>query len=170
MVLRAFDPEAARAAGYRLWALDLLLNLLIVLVVVAAARAVGTLLTVALLITPAATARLVSRSVAQTYLVAAGIGALGGWLGLAVAYRASIDHDLRLAPGATVVLTITVLFGTVVAGRALVRSLAHRGHDPESCAGHHGHHGFEHAPDGPDHEPDHDHVHDRGAATGGAHA
>lgn len=161
LVLRAFDPEAALAAGYRLPLLDLLLNTLIVLVVVAAARAVGTLLTVALLITPAATARLVSRSVAQTYLVSAAVGALGGWLGLTVAYRVSVDHDVRLAPGATVVLAITVLFGVVLAGRALVRSLTHRGHDPDLCVGHHGHHEFDHAADpaGAEHAVD-DHVHD----------
>jgi manganese/iron transport system permease protein len=154
LVMRAFDPEFARAAGYRLWAIDLLLNLTIVLVVVAAAQAVGTLLTVALLTTPAATARLVSRSVAQTYLVSAAVGGIGAWLGLAVAYRASIDHDVRLAPAATVVLAITLIFALVLAARAVVRSVVHRGHDPDLCEGHHGHHGF-----------DHEHHHANGATS-----
>ncbi len=121
LVLRAFDPEAARAAGYRLTAMDLMVNVLIVLVVVAAARAVGTLLTVALLITPAAAAKLVARSVSTMYVIAAAIGAAGAWFGLALSYRASLDHDLRLAPGATVVLAITALFLLVLLARSIVR-------------------------------------------------
>lgn len=135
LVLRAFDPEAARAAGYPVAALDLVVNVLIVLVVVAAARAVGTLLTVALLITPAAAAKAVARSVGGMYVVAATVGALGGWLGLAVTYRASIDHDLRLAPGATIVLTTTVLFAVVLAGRALVRAASDASRRRAAAAG-----------------------------------
>ena len=59
-VLRAFDPEAARAAGYRVVWLDLVLNLVVALVVVAAVRAVGVLLVIALLVVPAAAGRLVT--------------------------------------------------------------------------------------------------------------
>ena len=121
LVLRAFDPEGARALGYHVAGLDLLLNLLVVLVVVASARAVGTLLTVALLITPAATARVLCRSVGSMYLVGAAVGALGGWLGLAISYEASIHHGLRLASGATVVLATTALFLLAVAGRGVAR-------------------------------------------------
>jgi hypothetical protein len=33
------------------------------------------------------------------YVVAAAVGALGGWLGLAASYEASITYDLRLASG-----------------------------------------------------------------------
>ena len=43
-------------------------------------------------------------------LIAAAVGALGGWLGLVVATEASVHHDVRLAAGATVVLVLTVLF------------------------------------------------------------
>ncbi len=122
LVFGAFDPEGARAAGYRVAVLDLVVNLLIVAAVVAAARSVGTVLTVALLITPAAAARAVSPSVGAMYWVAAAVGAAGGWLGLMVTYQASMLHDLRLPPGATMVLTTTALFGSVLAGRSVVRS------------------------------------------------
>lgn len=135
LVLRAFDPQAARAAGYRIGALDLAVNVLIVLVVVAAARAVGTLLTVALLITPAAAARAVARSVGAMYAVAAAVGAAGGWLGLAVSYRASMDHDLRLAPGASIVLATTALFVAVLAGRELARRSGEAGRARAAAAG-----------------------------------
>ncbi len=124
LVLRAFDPEGARALGYRVAWLDLVVNVLVVLVVVAAARAVGTVLTVALLITPAATARLVGRSVGALYLLSALFGALAGWIGLAASYEASIHHGLRLASGATIVLATTAIFVLVLVGRAIARVVA----------------------------------------------
>jgi manganese/iron transport system permease protein len=127
LVLRAFDPEGATALGYPGGALDLLVNVLVVLVVVAAARAVGTVLTVALLITPAATARLVARSVGAMYAIAAAVGALAGWVGLAASYEASVHHDLRLESGATVVLATTVAFLVVLAGRGVTRAVGHAG-------------------------------------------
>lgn len=123
LVLRSFDEGAALALGYPVARLDLLLNVAVVLVVVASAQAVGTVLTVALLITPAATARLVCRSVGQMYVVAAVVGALGGWLGLAVSYEASIHHGLRLASGATIVLTTTAIFVLTALGRGAWRGL-----------------------------------------------
>ncbi|WP_331273047.1 metal ABC transporter permease, partial [Motilibacter deserti] len=53
LVLRSFDPVGARAAGYRTGLLDLALNLVIALVIVAAVQAVGTILVIALLVVPA---------------------------------------------------------------------------------------------------------------------
>lgn len=123
LVLRAFDPEGARALGYRIGALDLLTNVLVVLVVVAAAQAVGILLTVALLIIPAATARLIGRSVGAMYAIAAVAGALAAWIGLAISYEASIDHGLRLASGATIVLVLAVGFLATLGIRALGRAV-----------------------------------------------
>ena len=77
LVLRAFDPDGAAAAGYRVVLLDLVLNLVVALVVVAAVRAVGTVLVIALLVVPGAAARLVTDRLAVMFAVAAGIGALG---------------------------------------------------------------------------------------------
>lgn len=59
-LFRAFDPGGAAAAGFRSGWLDLWLNVIIALVVVAAVRAVGTVLVIALLIVPAAAARLLT--------------------------------------------------------------------------------------------------------------
>ena len=36
--------------------------------------------------------------------------AAGGWLGLAVSYEVSVDHDIRLAAGATIVVVLVGLF------------------------------------------------------------
>jgi len=126
LVLRAFDPDGAAAMGYRTAALDLVLNLLIALVVVAAVKAVGTVLVVALIIVPAAAARLLADRVATTTVLACALGALGGWLGLAVSYEVSVDHGVRLASGATIVVVLVAMFVLAAAAAPLRRRLANR--------------------------------------------
>ncbi|MCW2878665.1 MAG: Manganese transporter [Sphaerisporangium sp.] len=106
LLARTFDPEGARAVGYRIGLLDLAINVVVALVVVASVRAVGTVLVIALLIVPAAAARAVSDRLVVIVPLAALIGALGGWAGLATSYEASINHGLRLASGGTVVLAL----------------------------------------------------------------
>jgi manganese/iron transport system permease protein len=123
LLLRAFDPQAAAALGYRVPVLDLVLNLVVALVVVAAVRAVGTVLVIALLVVPGAAARLLSDRLPAVFALAAGLGALGGWLGLAASYEASVNHGLRLASGATVVLALVALYA-VAAAVGTVRSVA----------------------------------------------
>ena len=110
LVLRAFDPGGAVAAGYRVTLLDLALNLMVALVVVAAVRAVGTLLVVALLIVPAAAARMLSDRLGVLFVLAPLFGAFAGWLGIAASYDASIQYGVRLASGATVVLALVGLY------------------------------------------------------------
>ena len=109
-VVRAFDPAGARAAGLRPAWLDLWLNLLVALVVVAAVRAVGTVLVVALLIVPAAAARLVTDRLA----VMAGIGALlvfgAGYAGLLLSWVASVGHGIRLTSASAVVLMLVASY------------------------------------------------------------
>ena len=123
LVLRAFDPDGAAAMGYRTAALDLVLNLLIALVVVAAVKAVGTVLVVALIIVPAAAGRLLADRVATTAVLAAAFGALGGWLGLAASYEVSVDHGIRLAAGATIVVVLVAGFALAAAVAPLRRRL-----------------------------------------------
>jgi manganese/iron transport system permease protein len=123
LVLRAFDPEGAAAMGYRTGALDLALNLLIALVVVAAVEAVGTILVIALIVVPAAAARLLADRVATMTTLACLLGAAGGWLGLAASYRVSVDHGIRLAAGATIVGVLVGLFLLAAAVAPLRRRL-----------------------------------------------
>jgi manganese/iron transport system permease protein len=127
LLLRAFDVEAARAMGYRVPLLDLTLNLAIALVVVAAVKAVGTVLVIALLIVPAATARLLSERLAVVTALAAGLGMLGGWLGLAASYEASVNHGVRLASGATIVLALVALYAVALGTGPLARLLRRGG-------------------------------------------
>lgn len=123
LLLRAFDPAAGAALGYPVRRLDLVLDLVVALAVVAAVRAVGTVLLVAFLVTPAAAARLCCRRVPAMMVAAAGLTALCGWIGLAASYEASVRHDVRLASGALVVVAITTGF-LVVAAVSRLRATA----------------------------------------------
>jgi manganese/iron transport system permease protein len=49
------------------------------------------------------------------------LGAAGGWLGLAFSYEVSVDHDIRLAAGATIVVVLVGLFLLAAALGALRR-------------------------------------------------
>ncbi|WP_233195412.1 metal ABC transporter permease [Cryobacterium sp. M91] len=105
-VFRAFDLEGTAAAGYRPLVLDILLNVAIALVVVAASSAVGNLLVLAVLIVPGAVARLVTRRLWLLFLVAASFAILAAWLGLVLGYEASVNRGVDLPSGATVVLVL----------------------------------------------------------------
>ena len=124
LVLLAFDPGGAASLGYRTGWLDLALNLVVALVVVAAVRALGTVLVVAFLVTPAAAARLVCRRVLSMMAVAVVLALVCGWVGLALSYEASVHHGVRLASGATVVLTLTAGFAVLGAAGAARSALA----------------------------------------------
>jgi manganese/iron transport system permease protein len=115
LLLRAFDPDGSAALGYRVGLLDLALNVVVALVVVAAVKAVGTLLVIALLVVPAAAARLLTDRLAVLVGGSVLVGALGGWLGLAASYQASVYYGLRLASGATVVLALVMLYAMAFA-------------------------------------------------------
>jgi manganese/iron transport system permease protein len=108
LVFRAFDPDGAAAAGYRVMWLDLVLNTVTALVVVAAVRAVGVLLVLALLVVPAAAGRLVFDRLVPIAVTGLAITLLAAYIGLLVSYHVSVDLGGRLAAGPTIVLTLTL--------------------------------------------------------------
>lgn len=110
LVLRAFDPQGAEAAGYSLARLDLVLNLVVAGVMIAALKVVGTALAVALLVIPAATARLVTQRVVSAMAVAAAVAAAAGVGGLVLSHELSVGHDIRVAAGASIVSMLTAVF------------------------------------------------------------
>jgi len=121
LVLLAFDETAAAALGYRPAVLAVVLNVLVALVVVAAIRSVGSVLVVAFVVTPAAAARSVTRSVGGAMVGAVAFSAVCGWIGLAASYELSVDHGLDLASGATVVAVMTLGFLAAVCVGAAAR-------------------------------------------------
>ena len=104
LLLASFDPTEARATGLPVDRLESLLLVLIGLVVVLVVGLVGTTLSVSLLITGAAAARLHARSLGQMMGLAAALSTAGGVTGLYLSYF------LNTAAGATVVLVNTALF------------------------------------------------------------
>lgn len=123
-VLRAFDPETTEALGLRGGSIDLVLLLTLAATVVVALRSIGNILVVALLITPAATARLLTDRVIPMMVLSGVIGALSGVAGMIVAYH------LNLATGALIVCVATALFAVVLVldprRRAAARLLGRR--------------------------------------------
>jgi len=123
LTLRAFDPEGSMAQGYRPLLLDLWLNIAVTLVVVASLKAVGTVLVIALLVTPAATARLVTGSIRTMMAAAAAVGMAAGVVGLLISYHASVNHGIRLAAGPTIVSVLTLSFLVALGGVTVRRRL-----------------------------------------------
>lgn len=111
--LTSFDPIYAEAVGIRTDRLRYLLLALIALAVVSAVRAVGVLLTAALLVTPAAAASLLTASLPRMMVLgsamAIGSGIVGLWL--------SLRFDLP--SGAAIVLVCTVAFAGAWLARAV---------------------------------------------------
>jgi ABC-type Mn2+/Zn2+ transport system permease subunit len=124
LVLGAFDPDGLAALGYPAVTLDIVMLVLIELVVVTSVPAVGTILSVALIAAPAATARLWTNRLGLTMVLSGALGALSGVIGLV------LSRNLNIAAGATIVLVSAGLFGVslVVAPRhgALPRRLLQR--------------------------------------------
>ena len=124
LVLGAFDPDGLAALGYPAVTLDIVMLVLIELVVVTSVPAVGTILSVALIAAPAATARLWTNRLGLTMVLSGALGALSGVIGLV------LSRNLNIAAGATIVLVSAGLFGVslVVAPRhgALPRRLRQR--------------------------------------------
>ena len=119
-LFRAFDRTGFSAVGYRPFVLDLVLNVAIALVVVAASSAVGTLLVLAVLIVPGAVARLVTVRLWLLFPVAAVFAALAAWVGLTLGYVASVGAGINLPSGATVVLVLVAGYALALAGRLLL--------------------------------------------------
>ncbi|MBO4161365.1 metal ABC transporter permease [Micromonospora antibiotica] len=110
LVFRTFDPAGAAAAGFRIAGLDLLLNIIVALVVVAAVRAVGTILVVALLIVPAAAARMLTTRLSQMALVGTGLIILAAYGGLLASWTASVDYGIALTSASAVVLLLVLAY------------------------------------------------------------
>ena len=106
LVLGAFDRDGLIAMGYPVLVLDLVLLVAIELTVVTTIPAVGTILSVALIVAPAASARLWTDRVGPSMAIAAGIGAASGAVGLVVSNHWSV------AAGPTICVILTLVFAT----------------------------------------------------------
>ena len=113
LLLLSFDPITAEAMGYPVQVLDYLLLGLIALTIVISIQAVGIILVVALLVTPSATAYLLTERFLRMMILGAVLAALAAVIGLYLSYY------LNVASGAAIVLVSTCLFFLVLASRRL---------------------------------------------------
>ncbi|WP_436775919.1 metal ABC transporter permease [Yinghuangia sp. YIM S09857] len=119
----AFDHDGMRAGGHPVALLDLVLLLLVQVVIVVLIPAVGFMLTLALLVAPAATARLWTDSLTRTTALAATLGvasALGG-LEISRRYDVSAGAAIALVAASAFVLSLLLSPHHGVVGRLLGR-------------------------------------------------
>lgn len=105
LTLLCFDKDFASTQGWPVQRLDMLLLGLVAAVTVVGLQAVGLILIVAFLITPAAAARFWTEDIKNMQILAGAIGGLSGWLG------ATLSALLPQMPaGAIVVLSAAAIF------------------------------------------------------------
>ena len=109
----SFDPILAATLRLPVGLLNNLLLALIAVTVAVSLQTVGVALMVAMLVTPAATAYLLTRHLSTMMVVAAVLASLSGIIGLYLSYYLSI------ASGAAVVLTATLFFALAFAWKKM---------------------------------------------------
>ena len=104
LLITSFDPLLAKAMGMPVNLYHYLLMILLTLVAVTAMQSVGTILIVAMLITPAATAYLYANSLKTMIILSSSLGAIASVLGLFIGYT------FNVAAGSSIVLTSAIIF------------------------------------------------------------
>lgn len=100
----ALDREMARALGLRVFALDLALYVAVTVAVVISLQTIGNILVLALLVTPAAAARMLTDRLGVMMVLAPVLGAVGAFVGIYLSW----SQDLPV--GGTIVLVLTAEF------------------------------------------------------------
>ena len=119
IMLASFNPQLAAVRGVAVKTLDYLFVVLVTLVTVAAVKVIGAILVGALLVIPAAAARLVSQSLKGFFFVSVLIATLSTLLGILL----PIVFDLPVPSGAAIILVAGICFALAALARALVPRL-----------------------------------------------
>ena len=120
LLLTSFDRTLAQALGYPVSVLDAALLILLTVTIVVSIQAVGIILVLAMLVTPAATARLLVDRFVPMMVMGAVIGAASGVVGYYLSFH------LGTASGGTIVLVTTALFLIAFVASPSHGFLAHR--------------------------------------------
>ncbi|MDD9954935.1 MAG: metal ABC transporter permease [Anaerolineaceae bacterium] len=113
LIIVCFDPELGQVLRLPVAFLRALLLVLVAVTIVLSLRAVGLALMLALLLTPAATARLLTKRMSHMVWLAGLLGCAGGVMGFYLSWWTNVP------PGSAIVLELSAVFGLVYAGRAL---------------------------------------------------
>jgi len=109
-VMVSFDPVGAEAAGFPVTLVQSILLVNVAAAIVISIQAVGVVLVVSLLITPAAAGSLLTKRIVPLMATAAAIGLFSAVTGLYISYY------LGAPPGATVVVVATSVFALILLG------------------------------------------------------
>ena len=103
----SFDPTLAHTLRLPVRTFDYLLLVMIAVTIVVALQAVGVSLMLAMIVTPAASASLVTQRLLPMMICGAILGAISGFVGLYASFY------LEIASGPSVVLVATLIFGII---------------------------------------------------------
>ncbi len=104
IIVSLFEPSAAQALGIPVRWLNLLLFGLLILVLISTLQAVGCILAIGLMVTPAATVYLLTDNTNALFWGGGLLGAVGSVTALLVA------HHFNLGPSTSIVLTLGIFF------------------------------------------------------------
>ena len=109
LLFTTFDPEVAEASGVPTARVDALLMLVLAATILATMQVLGVTLIAATLVIPATVARMLTDSFSRMLLLAAGIGAITGFVGMNLSYHIDVQS------GPTIVLVGASLFAVAFA-------------------------------------------------------
>ena len=124
----SFDRTFAQTQGLNLWGWDQLFLLLLALTIVISLQTVGNVLVLAMLVTPAATARMLTTRLAPMLAVSGVIGAAAGIAGLYLSYFWGISSGASIVLVATAIFVVVFLFAPRTG--AITTRVARRLHFP----------------------------------------
>jgi manganese/iron transport system permease protein/iron/zinc/copper transport system permease protein len=103
----SFDPDVAKTTGVDVALVDAVFMVVLSATVIVSVRVIGALLISAMLVLPAATARMVTESIGRMLVVAPALGAAFGLVGMYVSWYADVPS------GAMITLVGAAVFGVV---------------------------------------------------------
>jgi ABC-type Mn2+/Zn2+ transport system permease subunit len=122
LLYTGFDRTGAQAAGFSIGAWDIVLLLTIEVVVVTVVPAVGTILALALIVAPAAAARLWTTRLSAITALAVTFGSASGLGGLYASSRWNVAAGASITLVATAILVLSLLLSRLVKTRTVVPS------------------------------------------------
>ncbi|MDW3213184.1 MAG: metal ABC transporter permease [Ilumatobacteraceae bacterium] len=127
LTFATFDPDVARTAGIPVARIDALLMVALSATVIVSARVIGALLIAAMLVLPAGTARLLTKSIGRMLWLAPLLGAVFGFGGMYLSWYAEVPS------GAMITLFGTAGFGAAYLGVDAARRRSVRGLDDHAA-------------------------------------
>lgn len=127
LTFATFDPDVARTAGIPVARIDALLMVALSATVIVSTRVIGALLIAAMLVLPAGTARLLTKSIGRMLWLAPLLGAVFGFGGMYLSWYAEVPS------GAMITLFGTAVFGAAYLGVDAARRRSVRGLDDHAA-------------------------------------